>query len=131
MPSGIPFRNLGMFEDLCGKDAIRNVILVTTMWSQVRKEVGERREAELKGRYWKSMLAHGSSALRFLDSFESTWDIIDVIVSKTRPVSFSSTLEETSLPESPSTVDHLITSSKVQGRRITASEISHHDFVIV
>ena len=36
-----------MFRQLCGDEAMKNVILVTNMWGEVSPEVGEKREAEL------------------------------------------------------------------------------------
>jgi hypothetical protein len=78
--SGSPLKNLHMFAKLCGDGAIKNVVLTTTMWTKVRPEVGERREKELKERYWAGMLSMGSRTIRFEDSFKGAWDIIDQIV---------------------------------------------------
>jgi hypothetical protein len=79
---GTPLKNLRKFRELCGKDALRKIILVTTMWSEVDEETGSWREQELKERYWKAMIAQGSGMARFggaLDS-ESAWAIIDPIL---------------------------------------------------
>ena len=32
--AGTLLKNLRMFEELCGKDALKNVILTTTMWDE-------------------------------------------------------------------------------------------------
>jgi hypothetical protein len=74
--AGTPLKNLRMFANLCGDGASRNVILSTTMWKRVKPEMGKRREDELKARYWKGMLDHGSRTFRFYDTSESAWDII-------------------------------------------------------
>jgi len=37
-------KNLLMFKKLCGEDALRNVILVTSMWDRVSMEDGNKRE---------------------------------------------------------------------------------------
>ena len=42
---GTPLKNLRMFEELCGKDALKNVILTTTMWDEVDEETGLARES--------------------------------------------------------------------------------------
>ena len=42
--AGTLLKNLRMFEELCGKDALKNVIL-TTMWDEVDEETGLARES--------------------------------------------------------------------------------------
>jgi hypothetical protein len=130
MTTGTPFRNLGMFADLCGEDAIRNVILATTMWSRVDEDVGTRRENELKQKYWKTMLDNGSTTIRFSDSFESTWDIVDTIIDKSRPLSIRETSDNV---RGQLVMNNQInsTKSKVHTRRVAAREITNHDFVVV
>ncbi|KAI0789961.1 P-loop containing nucleoside triphosphate hydrolase protein [Abortiporus biennis] len=44
---GVSQRNFRMFRELCGEDALRNVLIVTTMWGLVQREKGEAREQEL------------------------------------------------------------------------------------
>ncbi|KAH9925225.1 uncharacterized protein B0H18DRAFT_955099 [Fomitopsis serialis] len=41
-------RNMRMFEALCGKDAMRNAVIVLNMWDQVGNEIREAREKELR-----------------------------------------------------------------------------------
>jgi len=77
-------KNLRMFGKLCGDDALTNVILATTMWDRVDRSTGERREEELKKDFWNRMLALGSPAVRFQGTFESAWQIIDIIANKKR-----------------------------------------------
>ena len=45
---GISRRNLNMFRKLCGDETLRNVALVTNMWSEVTPERGAAREHELR-----------------------------------------------------------------------------------
>jgi hypothetical protein len=75
--AGSLLKNLQMFISVCGQDAMPNVVLATTMWGEVRKETGERREKELMGSFWKDMLAAGCTVERFEDTYESAWLIID------------------------------------------------------
>ena len=66
-----------MFEELCDKFALRNVILTTTMWDAVDEHVGLRRQKELEEVYWKGMIDAGYKAARYLNTTESAWDILD------------------------------------------------------
>ncbi|KAK2773124.1 hypothetical protein FQN53_004266 [Emmonsiellopsis sp. PD_33] len=56
-----------LFEKLCGVQSFQNIMLVTTRWVKnpwADVEESERqlaREEELKGKYWKEMIAHGST----------------------------------------------------------------------
>ncbi|KAI6156084.1 hypothetical protein EDD17DRAFT_1071077 [Pisolithus thermaeus] len=74
---GTPLRNYNMFKELCGKDNFKNVILVTTMWDEVTKEVGSAREQELHADFWRAMIALGSTTHRFERTTESAWKIIN------------------------------------------------------
>jgi len=78
-----PLKNLHMFTKLCGDNALKHVVIATTMWGQVETDIGIQREDELRDRYWGAMLQRGSQALRFTDSFSSAWNIIDSIVKHT------------------------------------------------
>ena len=71
-----------MFANLCGDGATKNVILVTTMWDLVHGNEGDRRETQLRERYWKGMLVGGSKVARFKGTYESAWTIVDMIVKK-------------------------------------------------
>jgi len=67
-----------MFQQLCGTNALRNVILTTTYWDRVSNEVGSRREAQLMSEFWEPMTRQGSRVARFQPStYESAWDLID------------------------------------------------------
>ena len=80
--AGTPLKNLRMFANLCGDGATRNVILTTTMWDLVEGDEGARRLTQLQGKYWKEMLANGSKVARFNGTYESAWEIVDMIVKK-------------------------------------------------
>jgi len=74
--AGTPLKNLRMFEELCGKNAFKNVILTTTMWDEVDEETGATREEELKGIYWKAMIDRHSSTGRFVGTRDSALRLI-------------------------------------------------------
>ncbi|KAJ8517843.1 hypothetical protein ONZ45_g5020 [Pleurotus djamor] len=74
--AGTPLRNLGIFRELCGQDALKNVILTTTFWSDVAEVDGRSRETELISKYWRSMIVAGSRVSRFGRTHENAWEII-------------------------------------------------------
>jgi hypothetical protein len=78
--AGSALKNIQMFSTLCGQGAMPKTILVTTMWSDVRKETAVRREQELQNDFWAEMLANGCRMERFEDSFESAWRTIGSLV---------------------------------------------------
>jgi hypothetical protein len=50
------------------------------MWADVNLQIGRWREKELYDKYWAGMLSLGANAMRFEDSFDTAWQIIDQIV---------------------------------------------------
>ncbi|KAG6887440.1 hypothetical protein C0992_012254 [Termitomyces sp. T32_za158] len=79
---GSTARNFEVFEKLCGQAAARKVVLVTTMWEQVDKAVGEKRERELKAEYWKGMIKHGSAVHRGNLDQMAAQDTVDFLLAK-------------------------------------------------
>lgn len=84
-------KNLFMFKKLCGRDGMKNIILGTTMWENVRREDGERREAELveTPEFWGNMIEHGSQIARHQNSSGSARRIIDRLIQSTKPNTFA------------------------------------------
>jgi hypothetical protein len=82
--NGTPLRNIRMFGELCGDQAMKEVVLVTTMWDRgISQEVSNKREEVLfNTNCWKTMIDHGASTARFLNSADSAWDIIDLILNQ-------------------------------------------------
>jgi hypothetical protein len=81
---GLELKNLQEFEKSCGQQRISNVIIATTMWSNVRKETGVRREEELKTSFWKGMVANGCRTERFEETYESAWFIIGSLADRAK-----------------------------------------------
>ena len=55
-----------MFKEICGPEALGNVILLTTMWDVVESEaVGARRQQELRDDFWADMIESGSMVRKF------------------------------------------------------------------
>jgi hypothetical protein len=55
------------------------ILLMTTMWDNVRPEVGAVREREIMTRYWSNMLSSGSSIIRF-ETAKDVWTAVDSII---------------------------------------------------
>lgn len=79
---GISTRNFKMFRQLCGDSALKNVVLVTNMWGEVSKDVGEAREAELarEDMFFKPVMEKGARLLRHDNTVESTQEILRCII---------------------------------------------------
>ena len=73
---GSPIKNLKMFQNLCGVEALNKVVLVTTMWDEVDEEEGNNRENELTTNYWKTMIDLGCRTSRFHNNAESALGIV-------------------------------------------------------
>jgi hypothetical protein len=82
--SGTPVKNFKMFRKLCGDSALRNVVIVTNMWEDVRPQVGEAREAELmkKGIFFKPALDRGARMARHENTVPSAESIIRLILNR-------------------------------------------------
>ena len=55
------------------------VFLVTTMWDDVDETVGLERLNELKATYWKGMVSHGSTPIRFDNNQESAEQLLQMV----------------------------------------------------
>ena len=71
-----------MFHKLCGEDALKAVVLVTTKWGGIQKVVGEQREKRLTETHWMTMIDHGSRIHRYQGSYASAWEIVNLICKK-------------------------------------------------
>lgn len=82
-------KNLFMFKKLCGPEALKHVVLVTTMWEQVDEKVGLSREKELEETedFWGYMLGKGSRIERHMNTPESARRIVEIFISKGHPSS--------------------------------------------
>ena len=52
-------------------------VLVTTNWPSDLNDVLERREEEMKGEHWKTLIEKGLDVRRFQRDSDSAWDIIN------------------------------------------------------
>ncbi|GAB1312153.1 P-loop containing nucleoside triphosphate hydrolase protein [Madurella fahalii] len=65
---------------ICGDSTLRNVMLVTSMWSQTDEDAGSRKEAELRKSFWTYMLERGSRMSRFYGSQASAIALISQLL---------------------------------------------------
>ena len=65
-----------MFRELCGEEALNNVILVTNMWEKVPAHFGEAREEQLAMGFFKPALDKGAQLARHNNTVQSAHDII-------------------------------------------------------
>ncbi len=80
---GTPLRNLRMFGELCGYSALKQVVLVTTMWDKIQDAAaGEVRETELKTTFWQIMLEKGSRVAKFNNNFDSAHGIVNGLITE-------------------------------------------------
>jgi hypothetical protein len=64
--SGSARRYLEMFKCLCGEQNLKNVVLLTTMWSELHNPAtGLQRERELRKEFWMDMEKCGSTVRRY------------------------------------------------------------------
>ncbi|KAJ8132650.1 hypothetical protein O1611_g968 [Lasiodiplodia mahajangana] len=82
---GAAVRNLFMFKKLCGHNAIKNIILVTTMWEDVQLNTGKPREEELRTtpNYWGDMVSKGARIARHQNDYKSARSIVNFLLENT------------------------------------------------
>lgn len=76
-------KNLIMFNKLCGENALHKVVLVTTMWENLKtQDEGQAREAELRSTdaFWGWMSARGSKIERHTNDADSAKRLIGMFV---------------------------------------------------
>jgi molybdenum-dependent DNA-binding transcriptional regulator ModE len=82
--AGSTLKQLHIFADLCGGGGLPHVVLMTTMWSTVRQDVGKQREDQLKSHndLWAPVLNLGATTSRFDNSYDSAWEIVKTLEEK-------------------------------------------------
>ncbi|PPR03423.1 hypothetical protein CVT24_012692 [Panaeolus cyanescens] len=83
--AGSSAHNLSILVGLCGSPSLNNVLIVTSLWDEIKPEFlqeTEEREKQLESKYWSSLTKHGSRIVRHNGTQASAQSII----SKIRPV---------------------------------------------
>jgi hypothetical protein len=83
---GSAYQNMRLFRQLCGDDALGNVILATSFWDQITKSVGAKREHELKNSedFWANMVAKGSEVVRIKPDRSICLKVLERIAAKNK-----------------------------------------------
>jgi hypothetical protein len=84
---GIATKNFRMFRQLCGDSSLSNVAIVTNMWGEVSREIGEGRETALvtKDHFFKPALDKQARILRHHNTLDSAHDILRQLL-RNRPL---------------------------------------------
>lgn len=80
---GSAMTSLNMFNKLCGENALHKVVLVTTMWENLKTtDQGETKEEELRNtdEFWGWMEARGSKVERHMNNAESAKRLLEMFV---------------------------------------------------
>ncbi|PPQ74129.1 hypothetical protein CVT24_012841 [Panaeolus cyanescens] len=83
---GTALRNLSIFQDLCGKESFKRVILATSMWDDVEEDIRKSRMEDLKNVYWKPMIDLEATVIEFDITKASPVDILWPIIQKASDV---------------------------------------------
>ncbi|KAF6753689.1 P-loop containing nucleoside triphosphate hydrolase protein [Ephemerocybe angulata] len=81
---GVSTRNFRMFRRLCGDGALKNVVIVTNMWNEVKEDLGKRREHELRTQdtFFKPVLDEGAVMVRHNHTKESAHRVLGYLIHK-------------------------------------------------
>jgi hypothetical protein len=79
---GISKMNFHVFRELCGDEALKNVVIVTNMWETVEQDQGKRRERQLAKdpQLFGSAIREGATMHRHLKTSESAKNILRHII---------------------------------------------------
>lgn len=75
-------KTLDIFKKICGDMALKNVLLVTSRWSEVAEDLGSKRERELRDNFWTYMLHKGSMLGRYTGDRPSAVTLVSQLLSK-------------------------------------------------
>ncbi|GJD04843.1 FAD binding domain-containing protein [Colletotrichum higginsianum] len=78
-------KNILLFSKLCGDEALKNVLLVTSMWdklpkSQISDAKGKEKQLVETHEYWGFMVSKGSTVLRHRNTADSARAIVNRLV---------------------------------------------------
>ena len=65
-----------MFRGLCGAEAFKNVVVLTTFWDQVSMSEGIRRETQLKSNFFQDLVTGEACFMRHDHKVESTLPVL-------------------------------------------------------
>lgn len=111
--TGAAMSNLRMFQKLCGKKGLANVVLATTFWSDITPQKGAEKESQLRARpdFWKNMIDQGSKVFRHDREAFSARDIVQYIIRNSNPTALDIQRE---MVEQKMTLDQTAAGREVQ-----------------
>lgn len=71
-----------LFRKICGDEAMKHVIIVTTMWDTVSPNKGESRLQELQNEYFSDAMRHGVRVMRHNNTDESAINVLVQLLGK-------------------------------------------------
>ncbi|KAJ6536248.1 hypothetical protein B0H19DRAFT_897375, partial [Mycena capillaripes] len=74
-------RNLRIFKELCGAQYYKNVVILTTFWSQVDKSQAQRREEQLKSHFFGPLVEGGARFMRHHQTVDDAREVLSHIYS--------------------------------------------------
>ncbi|KIJ29021.1 hypothetical protein M422DRAFT_80499, partial [Sphaerobolus stellatus SS14] len=72
--------NIRMFSRLCGPEAMRNVVILTTRWDETRHHVAVKAEAQLMNSHFKEFVDNGAQVLRHNNTVVSARGVVSSIL---------------------------------------------------
>ncbi|KJA16047.1 hypothetical protein HYPSUDRAFT_325670 [Hypholoma sublateritium FD-334 SS-4] len=84
--SGQQGKTLRMFQKLCGADTFKNVVVLTTFWDEVAPAVGEKREEELRSKFFKGVVDGGARFMRHDRTAASAGAVLSYVFAELAPV---------------------------------------------
>ncbi|KAF8595026.1 P-loop containing nucleoside triphosphate hydrolase protein [Ceratobasidium sp. AG-I] len=82
--AGAAMRHFRSFQNICGRHAMKNVIIVTNMWEQVDLETGSAREDELRfsPKLFKPAMDDGARMMRHYNKVESSRELVGQLLGR-------------------------------------------------
>lgn len=79
---GIARENFRLFGKICGPKAMKNVLIVTSMWEEVSEEIGSAREQELasKAIFYQPAIEAGAKMIRHYNYAESARMVVSTLL---------------------------------------------------
>ncbi|KAJ4398853.1 hypothetical protein N0V91_009904 [Didymella pomorum] len=75
-----------IFKKICGEEALKNVLLITSRWEGIEPSVGAERERQLKDNFWAYMVGRGSNISRFHGDRDSAITLVSQLLCREKVV---------------------------------------------
>lgn len=76
-----PVTALLRFDNASSDHDFEKVLLVTTMWRHLKdRSIGEKREEEVRTKYWENKMEHGPKIHSFQETADSAWIAVNMLM---------------------------------------------------